>query len=169
MRKLWIAAFALCFVACTREAALSPARFQDPDLSYAPFVRWWWPGNDVENEELKREVNLFADHHIGGVEIQSFALVVPAAPDRVVQKTYDYYFGPQTGLDAYYGKPFRAIFNDSYEFKTDRHITADFRETFRNLPTVRGKRFTRPLSPWMLPGRTSCWIWAGCIIRPKCL
>lgn len=291
----------LCLQACTREAALSPARFQDPDLSYAPFVRWWWPGNDVENEELTREVNLFADHHVGGVEIQSFALVVPAAPDRVdkimsfdtdsfyehvrtvmdaalsrgmtvdmtngsgwpasnpeiseaeenrslqyglamipdeggsvaiprserqdsefstllgllvaqvadgsprqikdvevlplqdgatsvkcpsgkadtgwrrclialwsvpsqeinmlvaragagkvidhfdkrvVQKTYDHYFGPQTGLDAYYGKPFRAVFNDSYEFKVDRHITADFRDTFLE------NRGYDPL-PWM--------------------
>ena len=302
MRKIILAgACVLCLQACTREAALSPARFQNPDLSFAPFVRWWWPGNDVENEELTREVNLFADHHIGGVEIQSFALVIPAAPDRVdkimsfdtdsfyehvrtvmeaalsrgvtvdmtngggwpasnpdiseaeenrslqyglavipdeggsiaiprserqdsefstllgllvaqvadgsprqikdvevlplqegatsvkcpagkadtgwqrclialwsvpsqeinmlvakagagkvidhfdkrvVQKTYDHYFGPQTGLDAYYGKPFRAVFNDSYEFKVDRHISADFRDTFRE------NRGYDPL-PWM--------------------
>ena len=302
MRKIILAgACVLCLQACTREAVLSPARFQNPDLSFAPFVRWWWPGNDVENEELRREVNLFADHHIGGVEIQSFALVIPAAPDRVdkimsfdtdsfyehvrtvmeaalsrgvtvdmtngggwpasnpdiseaeenrslqyglavipdeggsiaiprserqdsefssllgllvaqvadgsprqikdvevlplqegatsvkcpagkadtgwqrclialwsvpsqeinmlvakagagkvidhfdkrvVQKTYDHYFGPQTGLDAYYGKPFRAVFNDSYEFKVDRHISADFRDTFRE------NRGYDPL-PWM--------------------
>ena len=31
--------------------------FKNPPLSYAPFVRWWWPGNDVETNELQREMN----------------------------------------------------------------------------------------------------------------
>ncbi len=44
--------------------------FKNPPLFFAPFVRWWWPGNDVETNELQREMNLFARHHIGGVEIQ---------------------------------------------------------------------------------------------------
>lgn len=54
------------------------AKFNNPDLQYAPFVRWWWPGNDVEKNELKRELHLFANHHIGGVEIQPMGLVMPA-------------------------------------------------------------------------------------------
>ena len=272
--------------------------FKNPPLSYAPFVRWWWPGNDVETNELQREMNLFARHHIGGVEIQSFALVVPPPMERmakimsfdtdayysnlktvmeaaqrngmtvdltngsgwpasgshiseaeenrslqygvavipteggklemprserqdskfaelvglleaevseptadgsrmiqkvkevkntsfapgktdagfqrvlialwnvpsqetnlivakadagnvmdhfdtkVLRKNYDHYFGGATGLDAYYGNPFRAFFNDSYEFKVDRHITADFREVFQR------RRGYDPL-PWM--------------------
>lgn len=33
--------------------------------------------NDVEKEELKREIKLFADNHFGGVEIQPLALVFP--------------------------------------------------------------------------------------------
>ena len=272
--------------------------FKNPPLSYAPFVRWWWPGNDVETGELIREIDLFARHHIGGVEIQPFALVVPPPMERMAQimsfdtdgyyshlktvmeaarwngltvdltngsgwpasgshiseaeenrslqygmavipavggtleiprserqdskfaelvglleaevsepaadgsrkiqkvkkvdgatfapgkaaagfqrvlialwnvpsqetnmivakadagnvldhfdtnvlrKNYDHYFGTATGLDAYYGKPFRAFFNDSYEFKVDRHITSDFREVFLS------HRGYDPL-PWM--------------------
>ena len=277
---------------------IDPARFRNPDLGYAPFVRWWWPGNDVETAELQREMQLFADHHIGGVEIQSFALVVPmpmeraaqimsfdtdsyyahlktvmeaaqalgmtvdltngsgwpasgshiteaeenrslqygmaeiplaggtveiprserqdsefatlvglleaqvsdpaedgsrqikdvkkvkdasfgpgqasagfkrvlialwnvpcqeinmlvAKPDagrvldhfstEVLRKNYDHYFGSETGLDAYYGQPFRAFFNDSYEFKVDRHISDDFISVFQE------RRGYDPL-PWM--------------------
>ena len=52
--------------------------FKNPPLSYAPFVRWWWPGNDVETNELQREMNLFARHHIGGVEIFSPAITSAA-------------------------------------------------------------------------------------------
>ena len=51
--------------------------FVDPAIEYAPFTRWWWPGNDVTKEELKREIQVFKDNHFGGVEIQSFALVMP--------------------------------------------------------------------------------------------
>ena len=288
---------------CTPEdgTGLQASKFQNPDLKYAPLVRWWWPGNDVENAELKRELELFASNYIGGVEIQPFALVVPmpegragavmsfdsdsyykhlstvmataaqlgmtvdltngsgwpaaspaiteaeenrslqygmvaipesggtvaiprskrqdsdfstligllesqvqehengpwqikdvkvlplaektitfspakvekgwqrslialwsvpsqeinmitARPDGgkvidhfdsiVVQKTYDHYFGARSGLIPFYGKPFRSIFNDSYEFKVDRHITTDFRDVF-----LRNRGYD-PL-PWM--------------------
>jgi len=51
--------------------------FINPELKYGPFTRWWWPGNDVTKEEIKREIKLFADNHFGGVEIQPFALVMP--------------------------------------------------------------------------------------------
>lgn len=52
-------------------------KFLRPELRYAPLTRWWWPGNDVEKEELKREMHLFADNHFGGVEIQPMALIMP--------------------------------------------------------------------------------------------
>ena len=290
-------------VSCIGRGTQVPAasNFLNPDLKYAPLVRWWWPGNDVEDTELKRELELFASKHIGGVEIQSFALVVPmpegragaimsfdtdsyfehlstvmstaarlgmtvdltngsgwpaaspaiteaeenrslqygmaavpetggtiaiprserqdseyatliglleaqvaenengprqikdvkvlpladkavtfarakvekgwqrslialwsvpsqeinmitARPDGgkvidhfdsiVVQKTYEHYFGARSGLTPFYGKPFRSIFNNSYEFKVDRHITADFRDVFQR------NRGYDPL-PWM--------------------
>src|SRR5882672_11564929 len=57
----------------------SIASFQRPPLEFAPFARWWWPGNDVTKEELRREINLFADNHFGGVEIQPLNLFVPGS------------------------------------------------------------------------------------------
>ena len=52
-------------------------KFLNPGLQYAPFTRWWWPGNDVEEKELKREMHLFAANNFGGVEIQPMSLVMP--------------------------------------------------------------------------------------------
>ena len=51
--------------------------FRSPSLYYAPYTRWWWPGNDVDSLELKREIKLFAENHFGGVEVQPIALVMP--------------------------------------------------------------------------------------------
>lgn len=51
--------------------------FKMPKMQYGPLTRWWWPGNDVEKDELLREMHLFADNHFGGVEIQPMALVMP--------------------------------------------------------------------------------------------
>jgi len=57
------------------------ASFQSPSLQFAPFARWWWPGNAVTKEELQREINLFADNHFGGVEIQPMNLFVPGSQE----------------------------------------------------------------------------------------
>lgn len=43
--------------------------FRNPDFTFHPFVRWWWNGNKVEAEELKRELRLLKDAGIAGVEI----------------------------------------------------------------------------------------------------
>lgn len=43
--------------------------FKNPDLSYHPFVRWWWNGDKIEKDELIRELHLLKDAGIGGVEI----------------------------------------------------------------------------------------------------
>lgn len=62
--------------------------FESPGLAYAPLTRWWWPGNDVEQEELKRELCMFAEMGFGGVEIQPFSLVFPMsaeARERIMQ------------------------------------------------------------------------------------
>lgn len=53
------------------------SNFSNPPQQYAPMTRWWWPGNDVDATELRHEVNLFADNHFGGIEIQPIALVFP--------------------------------------------------------------------------------------------
>ncbi|MEA5460940.1 glycosyl hydrolase [Arcicella sp. LKC2W] len=48
-----------------------------------------------------------------------------------VLKLYNYLFGERTGLKPYFGNPMRAIFNDSYEFKADRHYSVDFINWFK--------------------------------------
>ncbi len=64
--------------------------FQEPPLQFAPFARWWWPGNNVEPGELKREINLFADNNFGGVEIQPMNLFVPGTKEaRAKTNTWD--------------------------------------------------------------------------------
>jgi len=71
------------------------ATFQKPSIEFAPFARWWWPGNYVTKEELKREINLFADNNFGGVEIQPLNLFVPGSKEErekiVSWDTPDYY------------------------------------------------------------------------------
>jgi|GEM_PF-369507 len=43
-----------------------------------PWVRWWWPGGDVDDAELARELKQMRDVGFGGAEIQSFAIGLPA-------------------------------------------------------------------------------------------
>lgn len=43
--------------------------FREPASVYRPFVRWWWNGDKVEADELKRELHLLKEAGIGGVEI----------------------------------------------------------------------------------------------------
>jgi hypothetical protein len=75
---------------------LLTAKFQNPALDYAPFTRWWLPGNDVTKEELKREINLFADNNFGGVEIQPMAMVFPTKgagrSDRIMSYDTPFYY-----------------------------------------------------------------------------
>ncbi len=56
------------------------AAFKSPPTEYAPFTRWWWPGNDVTPTELAREVNVLADNGFGGVEIQPFVRGMNQSP-----------------------------------------------------------------------------------------
>jgi hypothetical protein len=55
-------------------------------LTFGPLARWWWPGNDVTKEELKREINLFADNGFAGVEVQPMNLAMPPVSDSVRKK-----------------------------------------------------------------------------------
>lgn len=80
------------------------AAFQKPPIEFAPFARWWWPGNNVDKIELKREINLFADNDFGGVEIQPMAsLFAPgtaaARAKMVTWDTPDYYDNLRTVME----------------------------------------------------------------------
>ncbi|HUT56214.1 MAG TPA: glycosyl hydrolase [bacterium] len=63
-------------------SGISWEEFQDPGVEYRPWVRWWWPGNDVEDGELRREIKLLYDNGFGGVEIQCFVMGLDPKADR---------------------------------------------------------------------------------------
>jgi alpha-L-rhamnosidase len=69
--------------------------FENPPKIYRPMVRWWWPGGDVNDEELKREVRLLDEAGFGGGEIQPFRIGLnPQAPAEV-QKRINNYLTPE--------------------------------------------------------------------------
>jgi alpha-L-rhamnosidase len=51
--------------------------FQSPPAKYRPLVRWWWPGNDVDDAELRREIGVLEKAGFGGAEIQPFVKGLP--------------------------------------------------------------------------------------------
>lgn len=53
-------------------------KFQNPAADARPMVRWWWNGNCVEADEIKRELAVMKEAGIGGVEINSIAMPVHA-------------------------------------------------------------------------------------------
>ena len=66
-----------------------PGQFQHPGKEFGPWTRWWWPGNDVDKEELKREIRLFAEQMFSGVEIQPFTMGLdPKAPAEESRRVY---------------------------------------------------------------------------------
>lgn len=52
-------------------------QFQAPARQYRPLVRWWWPGNDVTEAELRREIGVLDKAGFGGAEIQAFVKGFP--------------------------------------------------------------------------------------------
>src|SRR5579862_1308486 len=54
------------------DAATLRKLFESPPKKYRPLVRWWWPGNDVTDEELRREIGVLDQAGFGGAEIQAF-------------------------------------------------------------------------------------------------
>ncbi len=51
--------------------------FKKPPKSARPMVRWWWPGLDVEKDELIKEVNELDEAGFYGAELQVFAIGLP--------------------------------------------------------------------------------------------
>lgn len=68
---------------CVLAPVLSPAakaqteravrsEFRNPPKKFRPMVRWWWPGGDVTDQEIRREIGILDSHGFGGAEIQPF-------------------------------------------------------------------------------------------------
>ncbi|MCA9773023.1 MAG: hypothetical protein KC466_11490 [Myxococcales bacterium] len=89
--------------------ALDLAALADPPRAYGPWVRWWWPGGDVEEAELRREVRALADAGFAGAEIQAFdAGLDPNAPaDELARRrsfdTPDFYDHVAAAMDEALG------------------------------------------------------------------
>lgn len=67
------------------------AAFQKAPREFGPFTRWWLPGNDVTSEELKREVQMFADNGFAGVEVQPLTMGLnPNAPQTQKDRIYSW-------------------------------------------------------------------------------
>lgn len=47
--------------------------FKNPPAEARPFVRWWWNNNQVEKDEIIRELDLLKAAGVGGVEINPIA------------------------------------------------------------------------------------------------
>jgi hypothetical protein len=83
----------------TPEATMTYAElkngFENPPLNTRPMVRWWWPGGDVTDEEISRELRLMKEAGIGGVEIQSFKIGLNPNPAPDVAARVDSFLSPQ--------------------------------------------------------------------------
>ena len=51
--------------------------FKNPPNIEKPMVRWYWPGLDVEEKELRQEIKDMHDIGIGGAELQPFMIGQP--------------------------------------------------------------------------------------------
>lgn len=50
------------------------ADWKTPSKTYRPIVRWWWPGLEVTEDELTKEVAELDAQGFGGAEIQAFLI-----------------------------------------------------------------------------------------------
>jgi hypothetical protein len=51
--------------------------FLTPHKTYRPMARWWWPGLDVEIDQLVREIGDLDESGLGGAELQPFLIGSP--------------------------------------------------------------------------------------------
>ena len=56
--------------------------FQHPPAQARPFVRWWWNGNRVTEQEILREMDIMQAAGIGGIEINPIAMPQESSPTR---------------------------------------------------------------------------------------
>ena len=92
---------ALCLFCAVASASISAQtgaavaqQFRNPAKDYRPMVRWWWPGGDVNDTELRREVDLLDQANFGGGEIQPFNIGLDPKMPEAAQKRVDDYLTP---------------------------------------------------------------------------
>ncbi len=85
LRPFTIAVLCACIAEMTlvrpivpQTEAATKAEFAHPAKLYRPMVRWWWPGDDVTDDEIQREIGVLDNAWIGGAEIQTLVTFSPA-------------------------------------------------------------------------------------------
>lgn len=81
----------------------------DPPKSARAWTRWWWPGANVERDEVIRQLGVLDDAGFGGVEIQPFLGGMIAVSDSTEIMTRAYQFD----TPAYY-ELLRDVIGDAY-------------------------------------------------------
>ena len=56
------------------ESCWTKSMWDDPNREYFPIIRWWWPGNAVNIDQLEKELNIFKVAGFSGVEIQTLTI-----------------------------------------------------------------------------------------------
>jgi len=84
----------VCAPLIAQNASTVAQQFQNPAKAYRPMVRWWWPGGDVTDAELRREVDLLDQANFGGGEIQPFVIGLHPDMPADTRKRVDDYLTP---------------------------------------------------------------------------
>jgi len=87
MKKFWGFFFAGVLLISTAVPAAEGTpewlkNFSGPPAECRPWTRWWWPGGDVDEAELRREVKTLAESGFGGAEIQPFTMGLDPDADK---------------------------------------------------------------------------------------
>lgn len=106
--------------------------WQAPEGKWAIISIYQMPSGETPTLSAQRPIGLVIDHF----------------DSTKIKAHYNYLLGKQTPLYHYFGKPIRAFFNDSFEFKTERHFSKDFLAYFR---AKRGYDLTPHLPSVLMP------------------
>ena len=72
-------------IAVDQTGIVDRAAFLNPPMETRPAIRWWWPGGDVVDQELVREIRAMSTAGFGSAEIQSFAIGLPETAAAAVK------------------------------------------------------------------------------------
>jgi len=58
-------------------------RFHNPPPAAGPWIRWWWPGDAVDSQEIRREIDVLKSTGFAGGEVIAFNPGIPGLPKDV--------------------------------------------------------------------------------------
>ncbi len=89
------------------KTTIDPEEFKNPPKSARPMVRWWWPGLDVDKEELLRELRELDEAGFYGAEIQAFLIGSPKKMDEErLKRTHRF-------MQPYYHEMIKALLEEA--------------------------------------------------------